>query len=176
MANLLKTEIDRLNLWDREFILKRNQFLVTRFEVCKHLFYINEGAVRAFYSREKDDISIRFGYQGSFITSITSLLQGIPTDLEISAIRSSKIQSVSREKLLKAVETDTKMAETYRLVLESLLTDYIEREQDILTDSPRERYERVLLRSPRVFQEIPHKYIASYLRMTPETLSRLRNS
>ena len=41
---------------------------------------------------------------------------------------------------------------------------------------PRQRLQRVLGRSPRLFQEVPHKYIASYLRMSPETLSRLLNS
>jgi hypothetical protein len=52
----------------------------------------------------------------------------------------------------------------------------MERERDILTSSPLERYKRVLERSPQLFQEIPNKYIASYLRMTPETLSRIKKS
>ena len=52
----------------------------------------------------------------------------------------------------------------------------MERELDLLTSSPHERIQRVLKRSPQVFQEIPAKYIASYLRMTPETLSRILNS
>jgi lipocalin len=52
----------------------------------------------------------------------------------------------------------------------------IEREKDILTASPRERYLRVLKRSPQLFQEIPDKYIANYLRMSPETLSRMKKS
>lgn len=52
----------------------------------------------------------------------------------------------------------------------------IEREIDILTFSPAERLNRVQERSPHLFQEIPSKYIAAYLRMTPETLSRIRKS
>ena len=50
----------------------------------------------------------------------------------------------------------------------------LERETDLLIKSPQVRYEKVLKRSPQLFQEIPLTYIASYLRMTPETLSRLR--
>ena len=45
-----------------------------------------------------------------------------------------------------------------------------------LISSPKERYERVLKRSPQLFQEIPNKHIANYLRMSAETLSRLKNS
>lgn len=64
----------------------------------------------------------------------------------------------------------------WQLILESFVLQQMERERDILTSSPMERYNRVLKRSPQLFQEIPNKYIASYLRMTPETLSRIKKS
>ena len=60
--------------------------------------------------------------------------------------------------------------------MEQLILQQLEREKDILTSSPIERYKRVLKRSPQLFQEIPNKYIADYLRMTPETLSRIKKS
>jgi CRP/FNR family transcriptional regulator, anaerobic regulatory protein len=55
-----------------------------------------------------------------------------------------------------------------------LVVQQMQRELDLLTASPIERYRRVIARSPQLFQEVPLKYIADYLRMTPETLSRLR--
>ena len=58
--------------------------------------------------------------------------------------------------------------------VDSIMAAQIEREIDILTNSPKERYLRVLKRSPQLFQEIPNKHIASYLRMSPETLSRMK--
>ena len=62
----------------------------------------------------------------------------------------------------------------WKQILELLVYQQMEREIDLLTYSPQKRYERVLQRSPQLFQEIPSKYIASYLRMSPETLSRLK--
>ncbi|MCH5717306.1 cyclic nucleotide-binding domain-containing protein [Niabella hibiscisoli] len=59
-------------------------------------------------------------------------------------------------------------------MLEGLVVQQIEREKDLLIQSPRERYERVLKRSPQLFQEVANKYIAAYLRMSAETLSRLK--
>jgi hypothetical protein len=59
--------------------------------------------------------------------------------------------------------------------LEDLVVQQLEREKDLLINAPGERFERVLTRSPKLFQEIPNKYIANYLRMSPETLSRLKN-
>ncbi|WP_338126498.1 hypothetical protein [Tenacibaculum piscium] len=58
-------------------------------------------------------------------------------------------------------------------LLESFMYQQIEREIDLITYSPQKRFNRVFKRSPQLFQEIPQKYIASYLRMTPETLSRI---
>ncbi|WP_315971745.1 cyclic nucleotide-binding domain-containing protein [Flavobacterium columnare] len=60
-------------------------------------------------------------------------------------------------------------------VLEDLILQQLEREMDLLTVSAKERLERIQLRNPLVFQEIPHKLIANYLRMSPETLSRLKS-
>ena len=64
----------------------------------------------------------------------------------------------------------------WKNILENLVCQLLEREIDILTTSPIERYRRVLKRSPTLFQEIPHKHIANYLRMSAETLSRLKKS
>jgi hypothetical protein len=61
-------------------------------------------------------------------------------------------------------------------ILENLAVQQLEREIDLLKNSPKERYERVLKRSPQLFQEIPNRHIANYLRMSPETLSRLKKS
>lgn len=61
-------------------------------------------------------------------------------------------------------------------ILENLVIQQMEREIDILTNSPKERYQRVLKRSPQLFQEIPNRHIANYLRMSAETLSRLKKS
>ena len=75
--------------------------------------------------------------------------------------------------LVKSSEENTKI---WHLILGDLIFQQMERERDILTSSPIKRYKRVLSRSPQLFQEIPNKYIASYLRMTPETLSRIKKS
>jgi CRP-like cAMP-binding protein len=74
------------------------------------------------------------------------------------------------------VESSAENTKIWHIMLGNLIFQQMERERDILTSSPLERYKRVLARSPQLFQEIPNKYIASYLRMTPETLSRIKKS
>ncbi|MCH5683547.1 hypothetical protein LWM68_04255 [Niabella sp. W65] len=72
------------------------------------------------------------------------------------------------------IQQNEQGAALWAAMLENLVLQQIEREKDLLIQSPKERYERVLKRSPQLFQEIANKYIAAYLRMSPETLSRLK--
>ncbi len=72
------------------------------------------------------------------------------------------------------IRSDPERFDLWLTILEQLVYQQIERERDLLTASPADRYHRVLERSPQLFQEVPNKYIAAYLRMTPETLSRLK--
>ncbi|MFT6167816.1 MAG: hypothetical protein ACJAV5_001078 [Vicingaceae bacterium] len=74
------------------------------------------------------------------------------------------------------IESSEENTKVWNSMLGDLIFQQMERERDILTASPLNRYKRVLARSPQLFQEIPNKYIASYLRMTPETLSRIKKS
>lgn len=64
----------------------------------------------------------------------------------------------------------------YIQIIEDLILQQMERERDLLIESPKERYLRVFKRNPKLFQIIPNKHIANYLRMSPETYSRLKKS
>ena len=74
----------------------------------------------------------------------------------------------------KYLENDPTNLLLWKQILELLVYQQMEREIDLLTYSPQKRYERVLQRSPQLCQEIPSKYITSYLRMSPDLLSRLK--
>jgi len=155
--------------------LSRNEYLLTPGVVENHIYYIEEGALRLFYVSKHEEHDIRFGYSGNIITSIGSFFTGKPSEYYIQAIRKTVFYKVPKTNFLEFVHSDINLLKEYNLMLEALALQQLDREIDILTDSPMERYKRVLQRSPQLFQEIPLKYIASYLRMTPETLSRLRN-
>lgn len=155
--------------------LKRNAFLITAGVIEQHLYLVQEGALRVFLQTELEEQTIRFGYQGSLINSLTSFLKATPSEFYIQAIRQSKVIAIPKSQFLNFVQSDIKNLQSYNAILENLITQQIEREVDILTYSPLERLKRVQARSPQLFQEIPSKYIAAYLRMSPETLSRIKS-
>ncbi|HOX83267.1 MAG TPA: Crp/Fnr family transcriptional regulator [Chryseolinea sp.] len=157
-------------------ILLKGEFLLKEGQVENNIYFIQSGALRVFMVSEFEELTIRFGYEGSLITSLSSFIKGKPSEFYMEAIRKTTLRVVPKSTLLKLVNEDAESLKGYIALLENLITQQIEREIDLLTVSPSERLKRVLDRSPNLFQQIPLKYIASYLRMTPETLSRIRNS
>jgi len=157
-------------------VIAKGEFLIREGEVEKYLYLVESGAIRVFYLTEFEEMTIRFGYKGSMITSLSSFIKAKPSEFYIDALRKTTLKVISKENLMKLAYESLENLKQYTALLESLITQQIEREIDLLITSPTERLNRVLRRSPNLFQEIPLKYIASYLRMTPETLSRIRNS
>jgi Rps23 Pro-64 3,4-dihydroxylase Tpa1-like proline 4-hydroxylase len=124
---------------------------------------------------EYEEQVIRFGYKKNIIVSLDSFFTGKASDLFIQAIKKTVVKVITKQQIEQFLETETNRR-LWIKVLENLVIQQMEREVDILTNSPKERYERVLKRSPQLFQEIPHRHIANYLRMSAETLSRLKKS
>jgi CRP-like cAMP-binding protein len=178
--NKERTFVDRIaesmNAIAQEKTIEKGELILREGEVERNLYFIQGGAVRVFVLTEFEELTIRFGYKGSFINSLSSFITGKPSEFYIEAMRKSRLKIIDKQQLLKLVNESKESLQEYVVLLENLVTQQIEREIDLLTVSPSERLKRVLQRSPNLFQEIPLKYIASYLRMTPETLSRIRNS
>lgn len=157
-------------------IYSKGDFIIREGQVEQSLYFIESGAVRVFHVTEFEEQTIRFGYEGSIITSLSSFITGKPSEFYMEALRKSTINIIPKQKLFETINESSDSLIQYSKLLEGLIVQQMEREIDLLTESPTKRLQRVLRRSPNLFQEVPLKYIASYLRMTPETLSRIRNS
>ncbi len=161
-------------LWHKDIRLKRNEFLKVRGSVDTNIYYIKSGSLRIFIEDEWEEHTIRFGYRDSIIVALDSFIKETPSDFYIQAIKGCEISVMQKSRFTQFIESDNTNLLLWNTLKDHLLCDQLEREIDLLTASPLERYKRVLKRSPHLFQEIPSKYIASYLRMTPETLSRIK--
>lgn len=160
----------------REKALNRGDFLIRPGEIEKYAYLIREGTLRIFYVSEHEEFTIRFGYSGEFITALPSFFSGNENELFIQALKKTSLIAISKEKFEAWLHSTPELQQFYIQWLKQLVLQQQEREIDLLTSSPSERFRRVYERSNRVFQEIPLKYIANYLRMTPETFSRLKKS
>ena len=169
-------EINRRKLWHERLELKRKEYLKEKGRVDTNLYHVETGSLRIFVLDGFEENTIRFGYEGDFIAALDSYITEKPSDLCIQAIKKTRLKVIKKAAVMDFVESSPENIRIWQTMLVDLIFQQMERERDILTASPLERYKRVPARSPRLFQEIPNKYIASYLRMAPETLSRIKKS
>lgn len=170
----LKCRLDIVDLWDKDLTINRNEYLTKKGHLDTNLYFVLSGSVRVFIIDNSEELTIRFGYKDSFVAALDSFISEKPTDYYIQAVKKTDLKIMSKKAYNNFLQSSAENSALGHNIMEQLIYQQMEREIDILTTSPEERYKRVLKRSPRLFQEIPHKYIASYLRMTPETLSRIK--
>jgi len=175
IINLIE-KIDQQNLWDDQIQLDRKEYLKVKGSIDTNLYLVINGSLRIYVLDEHEESIIRFGYKDDLVASLDSFINEKPSDLYIQAIKKTELNVIKKKTFTNFIESCEEHIKMWHCILEQLILQQMERERDILTSSPLERYKRVLKRSPQLFQEVPNKYIASYLRMTPETLSRIKKS
>lgn len=162
-----------IELSTKEITIERNEFLKIKGSIDTNVYYIVSGSLRIFILDEYEEQTIRFGYKENIIVSLDSFLTGKPSNLFIQAIKKTVIKIITKQQVTQFLQLEEHRL-FWNTILENLVLQQFEREIDLLTNSPKERYERVLKRSPQLFQEIPNRHIANYLRMSAETLSRIK--
>ncbi len=164
-------------LWYKTLDLKRGDHLHFAGDTDTNIYYVESGTLRSYVLVNGDEEQIiRFGYRGDFMAAMDSFFSTGPTILYADALRKSRVLVIKRAVYTEHVMGNPELAALWQRTMSWMITGQLEREIDLLTNDPAARYRRVLARSPRLFQEIPAKYIANYLRMTPETLSRVKSS
>lgn len=174
--NELLQEIDMAQLWAPTITLKRGDFLRMAGSIETHIYLVSSGSFRIYFMEDTEEHTTRLAYRGNIITALDSFVSGKPTRLYIQVLRKAELKPISKAAFEAFLGSSPRRTQLWVQLLQEFIYQQIERELDLLIQSPAERYRRVLARSPHLFQEIPSKYIAAYLRMNPETLSRLKRS
>ncbi|MDP4665992.1 MAG: cyclic nucleotide-binding domain-containing protein, partial [Flavobacteriaceae bacterium] len=137
---------------------KRGELLVSFGATSSDIFLITSGACRIYLQNADSEHTIRFGYQNSLITALDSFIEDKPTVFEIQALRKTTAEILTRQDLENFIANIPDRLISYNEILKQLVIQQMEREHDLLTLSPVDRYNRVLARSPQLFQHIPLKY------------------
>lgn len=156
--------------------LQRGELLKKEGSIDTHVYYIEEGSLKIYFMDGIHEQIIRFGYRTNLVVALDSFLEDKPSPLIIEAIKKVTIGIIPKQRIMEFFAERREQQQLWINILQSLVMQQLDREMDILTTSPEERYRRVLQRSPQLFQEVPNRYIANYLRMSAETLSRLKKS
>lgn len=152
----------------KEYFLKEG-------EISKEIAFIEKGIMRLFYLNDGKEVTTSFNQEKTITCAYQSLLTKTPSDVYIQAIEPSTLVVFSYESLKELYRKELFWQQIGRLAAEK---EYIEKDchNRFLNDlSATERYLKILNSNNELLQRVPLQYLASYLQVTPETLSRIRS-
>ena len=152
----------------------KNEYLTKPGQVERYLYFVEDGVQRGFHLVDGEEICVAFSFDHSYSGVVDSFLTQTPAKYYLQAISNSILLRLNYSNLQDLYDRHKSIERWGRLLSESILIGKANREVAILSYTAEERYRRLMTQSPRCIQLIPQKFLASYLRMTPETFSRLR--
>ena len=144
-------------------------------EVCRNISYIEKGLVRQFYFKNGKEVTEHLGVDLSVCRIIESLFKEEPSRLQVEALEPTLVYALPKAKLEAAAMRNVNIQMLYRKILEESLIQSQIHADLVRFESAPNRYKRLCDLSPQVVLRAPLTYIANYLQMTPETLSRIRS-
>lgn len=155
--------------------IRKNQYLLQEGDVAKHAAFVERGALRAYSVDEKgSEHIIQFAFEGWTISDMYSFMTGDPATYNIDALEDSELVLISKaaqDEILKQIPE----YEVYtRLQITGAYMAMQKRLTSMLSQTLEERYINLTKLYPTLIQRVPQRMIASYMGLTPETLSRVR--
>lgn len=149
--------------------------LLNEDDISIHLLFIESGCVRSWFNNEGDDITFQFFFEGSFVSSFESFRKSKPSLFNLETIEPTILHVIHRDDLATAAANFPELKDAVNEFLSSRLYHYQKLFLSRIKNSPQRRYEELIKENPEIFKRVPHHYIASYLGITPVSLSRIRN-
>lgn len=154
--------------------LPKRSVLIEKGKVETQLTFIEKGIIRQFFPNEEADLTFGFSFDHSFFSAYESFLTKQPSLYSAETLVDSVIWKISKSDL-ELVYKHTRVGNQIgRKMAEQLFLTKSAREQSLLNQSAEERYLNLFHQRPELIKHIPLKYIASYLGVTPQALSRIR--
>ena len=168
---------DELDVLESILVAKKyakGEIILGEGEVCENIYWIVKGLVRQFYFKNGKELTEYMANENTICMCIESLFREQPTKLQIMAIEPTILYCLPKAKLEAVAMKSVNIQILYRKILEeSLILSQIHADM-LRFESAIDRYQKLVKRSPQLVLRAPLVYIASYLQMTPETLSRVR--
>ena len=158
-------------------IIRKKDFFTRQGEHCRYLAFVNSGCLRAFHSDDKgDEFTMYFALLNWWIGDKTSFYSGTPSRFSIQALEDSEILRADKINWEKALDEIPVFEKWYRIKTRKSYEATQQKIIDAQTESAEEKYLKLLKNSPEIVQRIPQHYIASYLGIKPQSLSRIRKN
>jgi CRP/FNR family transcriptional regulator, anaerobic regulatory protein len=153
---------------------KKKAFLLQQGQICNKVSFINTGCMRLFYEVEGVENTVQFFFADRWYTDYESFLTGNPTIENLQALEDCEVIQFKKSDLYNLYITHPVFERVGRILAENAFLSLSQLNKMLTNEEPQQRYLSLLSQRPEVVKNIPQHYIASYLGIKPESLSRIR--
>lgn len=156
--------------------LKKGSHLLEIGETCNVVAFIAKGVLRYYYVANGEENTVQFFFENGFAADMESFISGSQSKVGIDAIENSTLLVIPKKDILELYKTYHKFEHLGRLMAEAAYMGLRKKTNEFLNMSAEERYLNLIKERPKVMERIPQHYIASYLGIKPQSLSRIRKN
>ncbi|MEX0966041.1 MAG: cyclic nucleotide-binding domain-containing protein [Bacteroidia bacterium] len=164
-----------ISCWE-EFSVKRKTIITAEDQVQRHMFFVREGIQKSYYIDDGKEHVIAFTYPPSFSGIPDSFLPQKPSKYFLETITDSKFLRLSYRMHQEMMARYRPKETLFRIATEMVLIGLIQRHHELMAFDIETRFKTMMQRSPHLLNMIPHKDLASYLRINPTNFSKLLSS
>lgn len=175
-STMTHEEIDILENLLIPMKFKKGSDILSQGQVSEYIYYLHTGLIRQYYFKNGKEMTSNLAVDGSIFMSIESLFRETPSSEVIEALETCYIFAIHKRRLENVALHNQNIQILYRKILEEALIECQIHEDLVRFETAQDRYRRICKQMPKVVLRAPLVFIASYLEMTPETLSRVRSS
>ena len=154
----------------------KNEKILGEGETCEYIYWVVKGLVRQYYFKNGKELTEYMATEKTIVMSIESLFKEKPSSQIIHALEPTIVYAMPKKELEAVAMRSVNIQILYRKILEESLIISQQHADMLRFESAQDRYQKLVKSSPQLVLRAPLVYIASYLQMTPETLSRVRTA
>jgi CRP-like cAMP-binding protein len=160
----------------RHWTVPKDHFLVREQQISDYIYFIKKGVARIYYYKNQKEITEWIAMDEQFFLSIISFFERKPSRLIIQTLEPSEVTGIHHNDFMKLASQYHEVETLFRKMMTASLILSQYRMDSIQFETAQQRYENLLKASPQIIQRVPLTYIASFLGITLETLSRIRSA
>lgn len=157
-----------------KLVLPKGEYLVTEGKICRHLYFLEQGALRGYYNLEGKEITHWFAFSNDFVTSFHSFITQQAAVENIQLLEGSILWAITKDNLTRLLNEYHEIERIVRIAYEKYYIRLEHRFVNAQFKTATERYQELLTQTPHIIERVPLGAIASYLGISQETLSRIR--
>lgn len=172
---LSDTELGLIDTYFEIKTLKKKEFLFQDNTICNFIAFIADGSIRHFHIKDGVEKTCEISFDYSWVTDFQSFTYDTLGKMNLQAMEATTVFIIRKQNLQSLYKECSKYETFGRLMAEQVAQRATEIAMSLSSDKPEERFQKLIKNQPDLFQRIPQKYIANFLGISPESLSRIRN-